>query len=223
MDERRRKMNFVDIVGRMTGWLLLVLFILSDYTSGMQFAISFLMNLVKVLGSLAAVVNAVWLIVKWYKEREETIQQKRMDLFRRIVLRYMEIRYFIGQISGRSTEADIDDDNVFIRINYLLNNQVRKMIMVFSCNALSEYEIINLFDQDIYQLCEQFENKCNELVNESKDDGIVDFRISILNVKSKAYAACNTFDELILRCTGIIGGDKSRIDALIRDVANEVF
>ena len=210
--------------GSIIGWLLLGVFLCStfwDNTSAL--CVDAVRKMLTSLGGVAAIINTAWQIWKWYKERKETLRKKQLELFHRILLRYMEIRYFIGQISGRSTEADIDDDNVFIRINYLLNNQVRKMVMTLSCNTLSEYEIINLFDQDIYQLCEQFENKCNELVNESKDDDIVDFRISILNVKSKAYAACNTFEELILRCTGIIGGDKSRIDALIRDVANELF
>lgn len=211
-------MKLVCFIGSGIGWLLLCVSII--FNNDMA---SSLIKGMKLLGAFAAIVNAGWPIWKWYKERKETLRKKQMELFHRILLRYMEIRYFIGQICGRAMEASIDDDDVFIRINHLLNNQVRKIVMAFSCNALSEYEIIDIFDQDIYRICEQFENKCNELVEESKDNPIVDFKISIPNVTSKAHAVCNTYDELVLRCTGIIGGDKSRIDALIRDVANEVF
>ena len=216
-------MKTVRAIGSTTGWLLLCVFLWPCGKGDLQTTVSFLLNLIKVLGSIAAIVNAGWPIWKWHKERREGKQKKQMEMFKRLLLRFMEIRYFIGQICGRAMEATIDDDNVFIRINHLLGNQVRNMVMTFSCNALTEYEIIEVFDQNTYRLCEQFQNKCAELVEESKDDAIVGFRISIPNVKVKAYSACNTFDELVLKCTGFIGGDKSRVDALIRDVANGVF
>ena len=217
------EMRRVNVLGSITGWLLLGAMLWVGDKNDIPFVASLLLTVVKVLGSVAAAVNVGWQMWKWHNERVKVLTNKRMDLFRQLLLRFMEIRYFIGQICGRAMESTIEDDNVFIRINHLLDNQVRNMVMTFSCNALPEYEIIEEFDQNTYRLCEQFQNKCAELVEESKDDAIVGFRISIPNVKAKAYAACNIFDELVLKCTGFIGGDKSRIDALIRDVANGVF
>lgn len=216
-------MKTVRAIGSTTGWLLLGVFLWLGNVDDMKAVVSLLLNVLKVLGSIAAIVNAGWPIWKWHKERREVKQKKQMDLFRRILLRYMEIRYFIGQICGRAMEATIDDDNVFVRVNHLLGNQVNRMVAVFSYSPLPEIEIIELLDRSVYCLCEKFEAECAALVNESKDGATNGFKISIPNVKSKVYAACNTFDELILKCTALIGGDKVRIDALIRDVDSEVI
>ena len=221
------QMKIICRIGCAVGWLLLGVFLCLEFSDEAPDTVSscgkVIMELLKMAGGVTAIVNVLWQIGKWRKEHKSLLYNKRMNLLRRILSRYMEIRYFIGQICGRAMEANIYDDNVFLRINHLLANQVRSMVMGFSCSPLPEGEILELFDEKVYQLCKIFQTECAALVDESKDDSTKGFKISVPNVKSKIYKACNTFDELMLKCTGIIGGDKGRIEALIRDIANEVI